>query len=316
MKILITGASGFIGGYVLREAIARGHRVVALSRSRPANPPGQATPVEWLQCDLGAAELPTLTGLGIDTVIHLAAGLLGGVEEQYRATVTATRNLLGAMRQAGIVKLIGISSIAVLDYSRTPAMTSIDESIAMPPDETGMGVYATMKLAQEKLFAAFAREPGHHCVILRPGLVYDDERLIDARAGIIKGPLRLIAAHRGEVPTVEVTGLARAILNACEQDVAPGEVIHLVDDNLPNQREYVAGLRRRGILPSWGIPVPWRLLAVMAWVLRTLGRVVGKGGSLPEVLLRQGFAARLKPFRYSNEKARRVLGWVPAGRFS
>jgi dihydroflavonol-4-reductase len=155
MKILITGASGFIGAYVAREAAKRGHHVVTLSRSRPANPPGQAMPVEWLQCDLGAAELPKLTGLGIDTVIHLAAGLLGGIEEQYRATVTATRNLLEAMRQAGIVRLVGISSIAVLDYSRTPAMTSIDENIEMPSDQIGMGVYATMKLAQEKLFAAF-----------------------------------------------------------------------------------------------------------------------------------------------------------------
>jgi nucleoside-diphosphate-sugar epimerase len=316
MKILITGASGFIGGYVMREAIARGHRVVALSRSGPVSPPGQATSVEWLQCDLGAAELSELTGLGIDTVIHLAAGLLGGVEEQHRSTVVATGNLLEAMRRAGIVKLVGISSIAVLDYSRAPAMTRIDENVAMPPDETGMGVYATMKLAQEKLFAAFAREPGTRCVILRPGLVYDDKRLIDARAGIIKGPLCLIAAHRGEVPTVEVTGLAKAILNACEQDVTSGDVIQLVDDNLPNQREYVAGLRRRGILPSWGIPMPWRLLEAMAWSLRTLGRVVGKETSLPEVLLRQGFAARLKPFRYSNEKAKRLLGWVPANRFS
>jgi nucleoside-diphosphate-sugar epimerase len=316
MKVLITGASGFIGGYVVREAVARGHRAVALSRSRPASPPGQATPIEWLQCDLGDAELPKLTGLGIDAVVHLAAGLLGGVEEQYRSTVVATGNLLEAMRRAGIAKLVGISSIAVLDYSRAPAMTLIDENVETSSDETGMGVYATMKLAQEKLFAAFAREPGTRCVILRPGLVYDSERLIDARAGIIKGPLRFIAAHRGEVPTVEVTGLARAILNACEQDLASGEVIQLVDDNLPNQREYIAGLRRRGILPSWGIPVPWRLLAVMAWSLRTLGRVVGKGASLPEVLLRQGFAARLKPFRYSNEKAKRLLGWVPANRFS
>jgi hypothetical protein len=115
---------------------------------------------------------------------------------------------------------------------------------------------------------------------------------------------------------VEVTGLVRAILNACEQDVASGEVIQLVDDNLPNQREYVAGLRRRGILPSGGIPVPWRLLAVMAWSLRTSCRVIGKEASLPEVLLRQGFAARLKPFRYSNAKAKRLLGWVPADRFS
>jgi len=86
--------------------------------------------------------------------------------------------------------------------------------------------------------------------------VYDSKRLISARAGVIKGPLCLVAFHEGNVPTVEVTGLARAILNACERDVHDGEIMHLVDDNLPSQREYLAGLQRRGMLPSWRILVP------------------------------------------------------------
>ncbi|MBU1691828.1 MAG: NAD(P)-dependent oxidoreductase [Gammaproteobacteria bacterium] len=314
MKILITGASGFIGRYVVREAIARGHNVLALTRSNSANEPNLTPSVEWLQCDLGE-DLPKLGGLGIDAVIHLAAGLSGSAEEQYRSTVMATSNLLNAMRQAGITRLVGISSIAVLDYVRMPALALLDENVEIS-DGCGMGTYAAMKLEQEKLFAKFAGEPGNRCVILRPGLVYDSERLIGAHAGIIKGPLRLIAAHEGGVPTVEVTGLSKAILNAFDQDVASGEVIHLVDDNLPSQQEYLAGLRRRGILPSHGISVPWRFLAGFAWLLWTLFRIAGQEARLPEVLLRQGFAARLKPFRYSNDKAKRLLGWVPTNRFS
>lgn len=299
----------------MREATARGHDVLALARSHPVNEPDHASTVRWLQCDLGDAGGPKLDGLRVDAVIHLAAGLSGSAEEQFRSTVMATRNLLEAMKRAGILRLVGISSIAVLDYARAPVLALIDENVQTPPDSTGMGTYAAMKLEQEKLFAAFADEPGTRCVILRPGLVYDGKRLIDARAGIIKGPMRLIAVHRGKAPTVEVTGLAKAILNAVEWDVAGAEIIHLVDDNLPSQREYVAGLRSRGILPSWGIPVPWRLLAAMACSLRTLFRVAGQEARLPEVFLRQGFAARLKPFRYSNDKARRLLDWIPANRF-
>lgn len=316
MKVLITGSSGFIGDYVVREAVARGHSVVALTRSGRTNAPDQAPSVTWLRCDLGSAELPKLEELGIDAVIHLAAGLSGGVEEQYRSTVVGTRKLLDAMRQAGIKRLVGISSIAVLDYARMPALSLIDENMETPAHDTRMGTYAAMKLEQEKLFAAFGGESGNCCAILRPGLVYDDERLIGAHAGVIKGPLRLIAAHGGQVPTVEVTGLARAILTACEQDAACGEVIHFVDDNLPGQAEYLAGLRRRGILSSGGIRVPWRLLAALASLLQTIFRIAGQEGRLPEVFLQHGFAARLKPFRYSNDKAKRLLGWVPTGSFS
>jgi nucleoside-diphosphate-sugar epimerase len=256
-----------------------------------------------------------LERLGIDAVIHLAASLTGSAEEQYRSTVVATRHLLDAMKRAGISRLVGISSIAVLDYAHIPAMAVIDEN-ARISDGSGTGTYTEMKLEQEKLFAAFAGEHGTRCAILRPGLVYDSERLISARAGIIKGPLSLVAFHGGHAPTVEVTGLAKAILSACERDVPDGEIIHLVDDNLPSQREYLEGLRRRGTLPAWGIPVPWRLLAAMAGSLRVLFRLAGQEARLPEAFRRQGFAARFKPFRYSNEKAKRLLEWVPASRFS
>ena len=100
MRILITGASGFIGSYVVREAIARGHDVLALTRSSPANKLDHVSSVQWLQCDLRDPQAPKLDGLRVDAVIHLAAGLLGSAEEQHRSTVVATRNLLEAMRRA------------------------------------------------------------------------------------------------------------------------------------------------------------------------------------------------------------------------
>ncbi len=315
MKILVTGASGFIGAYVVREAIARGHDVIALTRSKPASEPVQASSLAWLQCDLGDVKASKLERLRIDAVIHLAASLSGNAEEQYRSTVIATRHLLDAMKQAGISRLVGVSSIAVLDYAHIPAMAMIDENVRIS-DGSETGTYTEMKLEQEKLFTAFAGGHGTRCAVLRPGLVYDSERLINARAGVIKGPLCLVAFHGGHVPTVEVTGLARAILNACERDVPDGEIIQLVDDNLPSQREYLMGLRRRGILPSWGIPVSWRLLAAMAGSLRVLFHLAGQEARLPEAFRQQGFAARFKPFRYSNEKAKRLLGWIPASRFS
>lgn len=316
MRVLITGASGFIGGYAVREAVARGHRVLALSRSRPAAVPGETSSIEWLLHDLGSSESPKLAGLGIDAVIHLAAGLSGNAGEQHRATVLGTVRLLDAMRHAGIKKLVGISSIAVLDYPRMPALSLIDETTATPAHASGMGTYSRMKLEQENLSIAFGGEPGNRCVVLRPGLVYDDERLIGAHAGIVKGPLCLLAVHEGQVPVVEARGLARAILEACERDVASGEIIHLVDDNLPGLEQYIAGLRRRGGLSACGVRVPWRMLSMLALSLRVIFRLLGQEARLPEVFLRHGFAARLKPFRFSNHKAKRLLVWVPAGSFS
>lgn len=315
MKILITGATGFIGRHVVAEALARGHEVVALSRSVQTGGVPVSPRVRWLWHDLASSNELMVDWIGIDTVVHLAAALAGTANEQYRATVLATRHLLAAMRRAGIRKLVGISSIAVLDYPRMSALSLIDEDTALA-DGSGMGTYARMKLEQETLFADFLAETGALGAILRPGLVYDESRLFAAHAGVFKGAVRLRVSHRGEVPVIEVGGLARAIVNAAERDLSGGAVVQLVDDNLPALPEYMTALRRRGVLPSTGIPVPWLVMAAGAFALRTALGVVGQRNRVPEAFLQHGFAARLKPFRYSNSKARELLAWVPGTRFS
>lgn len=316
MRILVTGSTGFIGGHVVHEALKRGHQVIALSRSSLPATRERLADSERLYRDLSVDGRLDLDGVGINTVVHLAGSVSGSAEEQYRSTVRGTENLLNAMRQAGVQRLVGISSISVLDYVAALPMSVIDESNPVSKDEREMGLYATLKAKQEVLFSAFAAEAGNQCVILRPGLVFDETRLTNAHAGIVKGPLCFLVKHEGEIPVVSVAGVASAILNAIERNIAGGHVIHLVDDRLPNQKAYLAALRRRGLLSAGGIDVPWRMLARLTTVLHATGKAVGLRGKLPEALLSQSFAARMKPFRYSNAKAKRLLGWAPDNRFS
>jgi nucleoside-diphosphate-sugar epimerase len=316
MKILITGAAGFIGEFVVSEVLRRGHRVIALVRPSSSKD-WQYTEdnLQVLRSDLRQEQTLDLADKGIDVVLHLAAATTGSAAEQFQDTVIGARNLLNAARQAGIRRVVGISSVAVLDYLSMRPMDVIDEGIPVSRG-SGMGAYATAKLHQESLFAGFGGESGHHCTILRPGLVYDESRLVAAHAGIIKGDICVLASHRGEVPTIEVRGLARAIANAAERNPRGCEVIHLVDDHLPKQSEYIAGLRRRGLLPRSGIVVPWRVLQCISWFTGTALAASGFGAKLPEVLLPRGFSARLKPFRFSNAKAKDLLGWTPGCQFA
>jgi len=310
MKILVTGALGFIGEFVIHELLRRGHYTVALARS-PA--PDRWVPcenLEIMQIDLRSAAPVDLEHKGVEVAIHLAAATKGPAAKQFDDTVVGTRNLLAAARRAGIRRIIGVSSIAVLDYRAVAPMTVIDEDVARG-DGRGVGYYASAKIQQEMLFADFGREPGNGCTILRPGLVYDESHLSAAHAGIIKGPLCLLASHRGEVPTVEVQGVARAIANAAERHVDGCEVIHLVDDELPGQRQYLTGLRRRGLLPHNRLVVPWLALRGLCVVTATACTAFGVRRKLPDVLRPRSFSARLKPFRFSNTKAKRLLDWTP-----
>jgi nucleoside-diphosphate-sugar epimerase len=315
VKILITGAAGFIGQSVLAEVLRREHEVIALVRSSTPKDWEDIRNLEILRHDLSQGTGPDLRDQGIDVVLHLAAATSGRAVDQFQDTVVGTNNLLDAARRARIRCVVGISSLAVLDYQAMPPMGIIDERA--PVFRCGrMGAYATTKLQQESLFFDFGRASGHSCTVLRPGLAYDKSKLIAASAGVIKGRIRLLVSHCGEVPTIEVGGLASAIANAAERHLPGCEVIHLVDDNLPSHPEYIAALRRRGVLPPGGVVIPWRVLRALCSPLGRILVATGLGGRLPEVFLPGEFSARLKPFRFSNVKAKQLLGWSAGREFA
>jgi len=316
MHLLITGGSGFIGSYIVQETLNQGHTVTAMSRTGSLNSSKFPTAnVSIFSHDLTGIEQLDLSSLGIDCVIHLAASLSGSYEEQYESTVVGTDKLMLAAKQAGIRKVVGISSISVLDYCNLTPMSTIDESIAVDSNILGMGRYASMKLQQENVLRKHANEQ-LKCTILRPGLVYDEKNLINAHAGIIKGPLCCLVNHDGEVPAVEVHGLAKAIISAAEHDLPNETTLHIVDDELPSQSAYIADLNRRGVLTKGCIRLPWQLLSGVVNIIGWLGAKLGILDKLPEVMLPKAFASRLKPFKYSNAKAKDLLDWKPGQHFS
>jgi len=315
MNFLITGASGYIGAYVVQEALKQGHAVIAMTRADSLSSECSAPEVSIFPHDLTSIEQLDLSPHNIDCVLHLAASLTGTYDEQYQSTVAGTEKLMSAVKQAGIPKIIGISSISVLDYSDFKPMSVIDESIAVDNNISDMGRYASMKLQQENVFRKHASER-LKCTILRPGLVYDEQNLLNAHAGILKGPICCLVKHAGEVPTVEVKGLAKAIISAAEHDLPNETTLHITDDALPSQSAYLAGLRRRGALTKSCITLPWQALSSVVNIIGWFGSKIGILDKLPEVMLPKAFASRLKPFKYSNAKAKDLLNWKPGQHFS
>jgi nucleoside-diphosphate-sugar epimerase len=315
MKVMLTGASGFIGESVLYELLRRQHHLIALVRS-PAPPRWfELGNLEVMQADLLQPQLLDFRGKDIDVVLHLAAVTRRSSTQQFEETVTGTANLLSAALRAGIRRIVGISSIAVLDYRSVRPMTVIDEQVAIA-DGAGPCDYASSKIQQERLFTAFARIGDNACVVLRPGLVYDESRLATAYAGVCAAGFCLLANHRGKIPTIEVHRLASAIANAAECHLDRCEVIHVVDDDLPGQSSYIAALKRRGLLPRVRVAVPWRVLQALSYFAATVFTMLGRRHKLPEVLQPKDFSRRVKPFVYSNAKAKRLLDWIPGREFA
>src|SRR5687767_10308430 len=113
MKLLVTGAAGFLGRYVVAEALRRGHAVRALVRGGAGS--GSSTcgweddpGVELVRADLRSREGLVEACGGVEAVLHLAAAKAGDLYEQYAGTVVATENLLLAMAQAGVRRIVHV----------------------------------------------------------------------------------------------------------------------------------------------------------------------------------------------------------------
>ncbi|MFL0810265.1 MAG: NAD(P)-dependent oxidoreductase [Agarilytica sp.] len=309
MKIAITGASGFIGRHVVAAAVAQGFQVLAIVRSTPLSEWGGDPHIETQCFDLSVDEKQNLDNLagafeGCDVVIHLAAVMQG--PNQFHDTMHATKNVLRAMDVAGVKKFVALSSISILDYPRCNANAQVDETCAANALDKELGPYAYMKRAQEAMCRRWQsrEDETNKLVVLRPGLVFDENNLSDAHVGF----KFLASLHVGEVPVVSVQGVARACVAAAVTEAAEGETVHLLNDKLPKQAEYISALQSKGVLAK-RIGVPWGLYNVITTVLRMPLSFIGK---VPDGLRKNSVHARQKPLRFSNEKAKKLLGWQPS----
>lgn len=121
--LAITGATGFVGSAVLNEALAQGHQVRALARREQAERAG----VTWVRGDLNDAEALAALVAGADAVIHVAGLTNTPDPAQFEvANVTGTANVLAAMAEAGVKRLVFVSSLS----ARMPALSAYGASKA------------------------------------------------------------------------------------------------------------------------------------------------------------------------------------------
>ncbi len=152
MRILLTGGTGFVGRYVLRELLAQGHEVRALIR-RGGVPEGfESRNVEVVRSDINGALEQFMQGM--DGVVHL----VGIIEEIPRKKVTfemlhtrATQNVVNAAKAVGVPRFIFVS--------------------ANGASEQGATRYQTTKWAAEE---AVRKSGLEHWCVLRPGLIFGD----------------------------------------------------------------------------------------------------------------------------------------------
>ncbi len=330
MRIYVTGATGFVGSYVVEEALRRGHDVTVVVRPNSTTTVGRSTaPVE---STAEAVERGTITearvdlrsprGIadslkGVDVVVHLAAAKSGDFYTQFAGTVVATENLLHAMDEAEVTRLVGVSTFSVYDYMSLRSGTMLDERAPLDTSPERRDEYARTKLIQEALYRDFAAATdSHHLVILRPGMIYGPDNLWHALLGADFGSRFLRIGAKATLPLTYVENCAEAMVLAAEGLLVPdspldGQTINLVDDDLPTQRVYADLVSARMDTPP-SIPIPWPVIRTAAGALQKANDVaLGGRAKFPGIVVADRLHARFKPLHYTNRLAKDLLGWTP-----
>lgn len=299
-RVLVTGASGFIGRALCTELGRQGCLVVALLRW-----PAKGAWSSVLQADLGSGAISAEDLDGVDTVFHLAgkahtqARSAAEVAEYEAVHVHGTKLLVQAAAQAGVRCFVLLSSVKAMGEGSADVW---DESTPCAPQNP----YGATKLAAEQSVL----ESSLPCTaVLRPALVYGPGS---------KGNLDLMirAARKGLFPAIDFPPNARSMIHvddvvhacllAATHPGACGQTYILTDGREYATREILSWIfEALGKRPRYSLPFAALKLAAMA------GEAVSMCG-LRSPLTRDSLDKLAGSARYSNAKICRELGFVPS----
>lgn len=314
MKLVVTGANGFLGRYVVAEALRRGHAVTAIVRSSSLPETGWSghPHLAVVKADLRSRRGLAEGVAGADAVLHLAAAKSGDLYAQYAGTVVATENLLAAMTEANVRRIVLISSLSVYDYLQLPSFSLLSEDSPLEKDAFDRDEYAHTKLVQERLVRDHAVREGWSFVILRPGVIYGKDNLFTARLGMQAGRAWIRTGAWAKLPLTYVENCAAAIVLAAEKDSAGGQTLNVIDDDPPTQRRYAKLLQNRLTPRPRIVPVAWSVMRFLAWSAVSVNKwFLGNRAKIPGLLIPARLHARCKPLRFTNEKIKSALEWKP-----
>jgi UDP-glucose 4-epimerase len=309
MKVLVSGAGGFLGRHVVDRLLARGHSVRAIIR--PASPePSWSGTVELFRADLRVDNKLPAAFDGVEAVIHLAAATSGDEDAQFSSSVVATERFLGAMAQSSVKRLVHVSSLVVYDWARANAI--MDEETPLVTEIYAMGGYTIGKVWQERVVSRLAKEHAWNLTVLRPGFIWGPQHANIAGMGRRLPHAYLMFGPFTRLPLTHVVNCADCIAAALESPAAIGETFNIVDGDQIRVWRYVREYARRTGQGGLYIPLPYYFGFGVALLASLTSRLFfGKKGKLPSLLVPRRFESQFKPIRFSNRKLKEKLAWSP-----
>jgi nucleoside-diphosphate-sugar epimerase len=319
LKVLVTGAGGFLGVQVVTRLLAHGYpdircflrdrgkaeRLLALKESYPG------AQLELCYGNLRSKPDCARAVANVSMVIHLAAGLKGAPAELFADSVVVSRNLLEALEaregmSMGQTRVVLVSSFGVYGVVPLGRGARIDETTPLEDHPELRDPYSHSKLRQEQLFWEYQRKDGFELVVLRPGVIYGPGGgAFSSRVGLQIGPVFFHLGGSNLLPLSFVVNCAEAIVVAGSHSDSAGQVYNVHDDDLPTAFRYLREYKRH-VKRIRSIRLPYFATRMLARWLQAYHR--RSKGQLPGILTLYKVAAAWGGNRFDNAKLH-ALGW-------
>ncbi|MEX0727076.1 MAG: NAD-dependent epimerase/dehydratase family protein [Planctomycetaceae bacterium] len=308
--ILVTGATGLVGGHVVESGLKTAAAVRAFVR-----PTSQTTLLEqWnvpvIRGEFHDAEALKTAMHGATVVVNCAAkvGDWGPVEEYRQVNVIGLERLIEAAQNSGTLKrFVHLSSLGVY-----PARDHHGTDETVPPSANGYDGYSRTKIEAENVIHAAIAAHRFPAVILRPGFIYGPrDRTIFPKLlkNLHNGVFTYLGNGDKVLNNTYVGNLVQAIFLAIANDGGVAKTFNIRDGRLVSRREFVSAICREAGYPLPTRTLPLGMARLVTRLMESFARLTGKQEA---PLLSQ---ARIKflglNLDFSIDKARRELRYEP-----
>ncbi len=321
MRILVTGAAGFLGAALIQRLLAHGYKEIRCNVRRQADirkleaqlQQYADTRLDYCVGDLRYREDAARSVDGVQLIFHLVAGKKGTSADLFLNSVVASRNLLEAVADRKPVRIVLVSSFGVYGVAGLGRGARVNEQTALEPRPESRDHYSYSKLRQEQLFWEYQKRNGFELVVLRPGVIYGPGGShFSNRVGLTFGNWQLHFGGSNLLPLSYVDNCAEAVVVAGTHPSAAGQVYNVHDDDLPTCRQYLRAYKKN-VAKIRSISIPYFGVRLLSYIVTRYNRY--SKGQLPAILTPYKSASQWGGNRFDNSKLRSI-GWkqlVPTG---
>jgi len=302
--VLVTGGTGGVGSAVVASLLDAGTKVRVLGRRPPKNPSDDKN-LEYIIGDLGEPNIVSAAVKGVSAVVHVGATMSGDWDAFLGGTIVGTQNVLAAMKEHQVRKLVHISSMSVVDWAGSDQGKPMSEDSPLEPRPDERGSYTKSKLEAEILVVEASKQGYIDSIILRPGQIFG------GRLPLLTGAVRRRASKLSIVlgdgkltlPMIYIDDVVHAVNLSLKKDLETGTIIQLVDPSEWTQRDVIKASGEQGKV----LYLPRKVVFGIGWTSEKILGLIGRQSPFARYRLNSA----LPRLNFESDRAKNILGWEP-----